>query len=49
VWSLDHIGANALSIKSGLGGFMRLSQVILAENPDGSMPADIEGMKETSS
>jgi hypothetical protein len=31
------------SIKSGIGGFTRLSRVILAENLDGSMPAHIEG------
>jgi hypothetical protein len=33
------------SIKSRLGGFMSLSQVILAENPDGSMQAHTKGHK----
>jgi hypothetical protein len=30
-------------IKSRLGGFMRLSRVILAEKPVGSMPAHTKG------
>jgi hypothetical protein len=30
-------------IKSGPGGFTHLSWVILAENPDGSMPAHTKG------
>jgi hypothetical protein len=30
-------------IISGPGGFMRLSRVILVENPDGLMLADTEG------
>jgi hypothetical protein len=32
-----------LPVKSGLGGFTRLSQVILAKSPDGSMPAHTKG------
>jgi hypothetical protein len=31
------------SIKSGLGGFTRLSQIIPAENPDGLIPYHMEG------
>jgi hypothetical protein len=34
-------------IKTGPGGFTHLSRVILAENPDSSMPAHMKGMKET--
>jgi hypothetical protein len=30
-------------VKSGLGDFMRLSRVILVENPDVSMPAHTKG------
>jgi hypothetical protein len=30
-------------IKSGPGGFTLLSRVVLAENPDGSMPGHMEG------
>jgi hypothetical protein len=30
-------------VKSEPGGFTHLSQVILAENPDGSMPAHMKG------
>jgi hypothetical protein len=39
---MDEIEANA-PIRSELGGFTRLSQVILVENSDGSMPAHMKG------
>jgi hypothetical protein len=41
----DQTGANSLSMKSGPGGFTRLFRVILAENPDGSMPAHTKGLE----